>query len=101
MSPGAGQGIARGQGTRVPLQMPMPASQPTGNDLEAGIRWVQEHHTPSRTRQGMLAGCPIGTVLAAGTGTPMDGLVVRERVRGWSCGLQATKDSEGHMGLRW
>lgn len=76
--------------------MPMPASQPSGSDLEAGIWQMQEHHALSRARQGKLAGCPSGTVLAADTGSPMDGLVGGEQVRGRSRGLHATKDSEGH-----
>lgn len=74
--------------------MPMPASQPTGSDLEAGIWWVQEHHALSRGGQGMLAGCPTSAVLAAGTGSPMDGLVGGERVRERFRGLHTAKDSE-------
>lgn len=47
-----------GQVARGPLQMPMPASQPTGSDLEDEIWQVWEHHVRNSTRQGMLAGCP-------------------------------------------
>lgn len=74
--------------------MPVPASQSSSSDLEAGIWWVQEHHVPSRAGQGVMAGCPSITVLAAGS--PTDGLVGGEQVRGCSRGLRATKDSEGH-----
>lgn len=90
LSPGAPQG----QGTRGPLQMP--TSQSSSSDLRAGICWVQEQHVLSRAGQGMVAGCPSITVLTAGTGSPMAGLVGGEQVRGCSRGLHATKDSEGH-----
>lgn len=86
----------------VPSRCPrLPASQPSGSNLKGGIWRVQEYRTPSRAGQGMLAGCPTGAVLAAGTGSPVDGLTGGERVHGCSHGLHTTKDSEGHMGLRW
>lgn len=44
----------------------------------------------------MMAGCPSITILTAGTGSPLAGLVGGEQVRGCSRGLHATKDSEGH-----
>jgi len=66
---------------------PPDASQPAGSDLDAGICRAQEHHVPSRARLGMLAGCPTGAVLAAGTGSPVAGLAGGEWVRGRSRGV--------------
>lgn len=37
--------------------MPMPASQPGGSDLKAGMQQAREHHVPSGARQGVLARC--------------------------------------------
>lgn len=71
--------------------MPMPASQSSSSDLETGSWRVQEHHAPSRAGQGTMAGSPSITVLAAGTGSPMAGLVGGEQVRGCSRGLHATR----------
>lgn len=75
-----------GQVASSPLQMPMPASQPTGSDLEAEIWWVQEHHVQNSTRQGMLAVCPTARSLLQVLAAP------------WMCWWEGTRYIDAPVG---
>lgn len=75
-------------------EVSVPASQPTGSDLEAGLWWVQGHRVLSRARPGSWW-VPSQHGPCCGYWQP-HGWAGWEQVRGRSCRLGVTKDSEGH-----